>query len=463
MKLNERMKLAEERAGRQPSADDAEDGTDPYAALRKRAQEALFVKLGPRLYDASLSDDDLQEIVVAELDAAMDSERAPFSDDERKQIARQIREDILGYGPVQMFLEDPSITEIMVNAEEKIFIERDGKIEETEACFMSRQHLRRVIDRIVAQVGRRIDESSPMVDARLPDGSRVNAIIPPLAVDGPVLTIRVFAKDPFQVDDLIGLGTLTPRVADLLSSVVEGKLNILVSGGTGTGKTTLLNVLSGFIPEDERIVTIEDSVELQLDQRHVIRLESRPPNVEGRGEVKIRDLVRNSLRMRPDRIVVGEVRGGEALDMLQAMNTGHEGSLSTVHSNSPRDTLSRLETMVLMAGVDLPARAIREQIASAIDLIVHLSRLRDGTRRVVQISEVVGMEGDTITIQDVFRFDYEAGRDEEGRFQGVPEPTGIRPQFTDRLAEVGIELSPEIFGAPQLPESNGQSSRRKHR
>ncbi|NNC41189.1 MAG: CpaF family protein [Acidimicrobiia bacterium] len=464
MKLNERLRQAEEKAGR-PAPDGespSKGGGDPYAGFKQRAQEALFVKLGPRLYDASLSEEDLQEIVSTELDLAMEGEAAPFSEDERRAIARQIREDILGYGPIHMFLEDESITEIMVNAEELIYIERDGKIEETEARFASRQHLRRVIDRIVAQVGRRIDESSPMVDARLPDGSRVNAVIPPLSVDGPVLTIRVFAKDPFQVADLIEMGTMSPEVADLIQSVVEGKLNVLVSGGTGTGKTTMLNVLSGFIPGDERVVTIEDAVELQLHQRHVIRLESRPPNVEGRGEVKIRDLVRNALRMRPDRIVVGEVRGGEALDMLQAMNTGHEGSLSTVHSNSPRDTLSRLETMVLMAGVDLPARAIREQISAAVDLIVHLSRLRDGTRRIVQISEVVGMEGDTITIQDVFRFDYAAGRDEEGRFLGEIKPTGIRPQFTDKLRDFGIEIPAAVFGAASVPPGrNGRGGKRQ--
>lgn len=463
MKLNERLRQAEEKAGRPAieGGDDSGRTGDPYRGLKQRAQEALFVKLGPRLYDASLSEDDLQEIVATELDLAMEGEAAPFSAEERKALVRQIREDILGYGPIHMFLEDDSITEIMVNAEERIYIERGGKLEETDARFASRQHLRRVIDRIVAQVGRRIDESSPMVDARLPDGSRVNAIIPPLSVDGPVLTIRVFSKEPFQVDDLIELGTMSQEVADLIRSVVEGKLNVLVTGGTGTGKTTLLNVLSGFIPSDERIVTIEDAVELQLAQRHVIRLESRPPNVEGRGEVKIRELVRNALRMRPDRIVVGEVRGGEALDMLQAMNTGHEGSLSTVHSNSPRDTLSRLETMVLMAGIDLPARAIREQISSAVDLIIHLSRLRDGSRRIVAITEVVGMEGDTITIQDIFRFDYSAGRDDTGRFLGAIEPTGIRPQFTDRLKDFGIEVPAAVFGAIAPPGKNGKAGKRR--
>ncbi|MEA3510032.1 MAG: CpaF family protein, partial [Actinomycetota bacterium] len=350
----------------------------------------------------------------------------------------------------QMYLNDPTVTEVMVNAEELIYIERDGKLIQTDTRFMSRQHLRRVIDRIVTGVGRRIDESSPMVDARLADGSRVNAIIPPLAVDGPVLTIRKFAHDPFQVQDLIEMGSMTQLVADLCEATVEGKLNVMVTGGTGTGKTTLLNVLSGFIPDDERIVTIEDAVELQLHQKHVIRLESRPANVEGRGEVTIRDLVRNSLRMRPDRIIVGEARGGEALDMLQAMNTGHEGSLTTIHANTPRDALARLETMVLMAGVDLPSKAIREQISSAFDLIVHLTRLRDGTRRITHITEVVGMESETITIQDIFSFDYKAGFNADGRFAGTIRPTGIRPGFSNHLKDLGIELPPGVFGEPDL-------------
>ena len=418
--------------------------------MKQRAQEALFSKLGARLYDPSLSADELARFVGEELAGAMGSEAAPLTDDERRAVTLQIRDDILGYGPVQMYLDDPTVTEIMVNAETNIYVERDGRLIETDTRFMSRPHLRRVIDRIVTQVGRRIDESSPMVDARLPDGSRVNAVIPPLAVDGPVLTIRKFSADPLQVDDLIAMGTMTPLVAQLTDAAVKGKLNILVSGGTGTGKTTLLNVLSGFIPETERIVTIEDAVELQLHQKHVIRLESRPANVEGRGEIAIRDLVRNALRMRPDRIVVGEARGGEALDMLQAMNTGHEGSLSTVHSNTPRDTLSRLETMVLMAGVDLPSRAIREQIASAIDVIVHLSRMRDGSRRITHITEVVPMEGDQIGLQDIFAFDYTAGIGDDGRFLGTIQPTGLRPRFGDRLKDLGIVLPADAFGLPDF-------------
>ena len=452
MKLNERLKRTEAKKGTAStlSTSSEKPATDPLFHVKQRAQEALFTRLGARLYDASLSEKELQDFVSAELSEAMEGETAKLSAEERGLLASQIRDDILGYGPVQMYLDDPSVTEIMVNAEHAIYIERDGKLIETSTRFMSPQQLRRVIDRIVANVGRRIDESSPMVDARLPDGSRVNAIIPPLAVDGPVLTIRVFAKDPLQVEDLIDLGTMTPLIAELLWGAVSGKLNIVVSGGTGTGKTTMLNVLSRFIPEEERIVTIEDAVELQLHQRHVVRLEGRPPNVEGRGEVTIRDLVRNALRMRPDRIVVGEARGGEALDMLQAMNTGHEGSMSTVHANSPRDTLARLETMVLMAGVDLPSRAVREQIASALDVIVHLTRMRDGSRRITQVAEVVGMEGDTITIQDIFAFDYSAGVDESGRFQGTTVPTGIRPQFIDRLHDIGIELPPEVFGVPDL-------------
>jgi pilus assembly protein CpaF len=315
--------------------------------------------------------------------------------------------------------------------------------------FDDEAHLRRVIDRIVSKVGRRIDESSPLVDARLMDGSRVNAIIPPLAVSGSTLTIRKFSRDALGVNDLIGFGTMTPDMADLLRACVQARLNILVSGGTGTGKTTLLNVLSSFIPSNERIITIEDAVELQLQQDHLVRLESRPANVEGRGEVTIRDLVKNSLRMRPDRIVVGECRGAEALDMLQAMNTGHDGSLSTVHANAPRDAIARLETLVLMAGMDLPLRAIREQITSAVDLIVQIQRLRDGTRRVVAVTEVHGMEGQTVTLQDIFLFDYSAGLDANGKFLGRPVATGVRPRFAERFEELGIVLSPRVFGGNQ--------------
>jgi pilus assembly protein CpaF len=336
----------------------------------------------------------------------------------------------------------------MVLSDESIYVERDGKLELTEAKYLSQEHLRSVIERIVSAVGRRIDESSPTVDARLPDGSRVNAVIPPLAVDGPQLTIRKFSKRPLLASDLIRLGTLTDELAVFLDQCVQGRLNILVTGGTGTGKTTLLNTLSASIPDTDRVVTIEDAVELRLSQRHVVRLEARPPNIEGRGAVTIRELVRNSLRMRPDRIVVGEVRGAEALDMLQAMNTGHEGSLSTLHSNTPRDALSRLETMVLMAGFDLPVRAIREQVVGAVDMIVHLARMRDGSRRVTKIVEVQGLEGDTITLSDLFEFDHSAGTDDEGKILGTIMPTGIRPMFEQRLEEYGQVLDSSLFGDP---------------
>ena len=348
-------------------------------------------------------------------------------------------------------LEDPLVTEIMVNGPNQVFVERAGKIYETNVRFESDAQVRRVIDRIVSRIGRRIDESSPMVDARLPDGSRVNAIIPPLAVDGPSITIRKFSKTALTEQDLVAYKTLTWESVGLLRAFVAGKLNMLISGGTGSGKTTLLNLCSNFIPEGERVVTIEDSVELRLNQRHVVRLESRPPNIEGRGEIAIRDLVRNSLRMRPDRIVVGECRGGEALDMLQAMNTGHDGSLTTLHANSPRDCVARLETLVLMAGMDLPIRAIREQIASAIDIIVQLSRLRDGTRRVTHITEVVGMEGETITLSDIFLLETR-GIDEHGNYIAELKPTGLRPMVAERLADHGIELRSSLFGDPMATE-----------
>nr|WP_083701740.1 CpaF family protein [Tersicoccus sp. Bi-70] len=430
---------------------------DALAKLKQRAGDELFERMGTRLLDASLTEEALYELVHEELIRVVEAEAVPLSRDERQRLIKEVTDDVIGYGPLQPLLDDEQVTEIMVNGPSQIYAEYRGRLTLTGVQFTSEEHLRRVIERIVSKVGRRIDESSPLVDARLSDGSRVNAIIPPLAVRGSSLTIRKFSTDPFQVNDLIGFGTLSPEMAELLDACVKGRLNILVSGGTGTGKTTLLNVLSSFIPADERIVTIEDAVELQLQQEHVVTLESRPSNVEGKGEVTIRDLVRNSLRMRPDRIVVGECRGGESLDMLQAMNTGHDGSLSTVHANSPRDAISRLETLVLMAGMDLPLRAVREQIASAVDVIVQLTRLRDGTRRVTHVTEVQGMEGEIVTLQDAFVFDYSAGLDANGRFLGKPIPSGVRPRFTDRFEELGIELSPRVFGAaPAVPAGTGR-------
>jgi pilus assembly protein CpaF len=423
---------------------------DPLAALKRRAQEGLFGRLGMRLFDSSLTEAELRALVVQELAGILQAERIPLTPDERQRLVHAVTDDVLGYGPIEKYLADPTVTEVMVNAGEHIYIERDGKIYGTDSRFISEEHLRRVIDRIVSEVGRRVDESSPMVDARLLDGSRVNAIIQPLAIDGPALTIRKFNQRGFDVADLVGFGTLTDELSEFLSACVRGRMNILVSGGTGSGKTTLLNAVSSMIPDNERIVTIEDAAELRLRQAHVVRLESRPPNIEGRGQITTRDLVRNALRMRPDRIIVGEVRSGEALDMLQAMNTGHDGSLSTLHANSPRDALSRLETMVLMAGIDLPVRAIREQVASAVDLLVHLSRLRDGTRRVTQVCEVEGMEGEVITLSDLYTFDYGAGLDVDGRFQGTVQPTGIRPSFTQHLRDIGIDLPASMFDSAML-------------
>ncbi|WP_431197134.1 CpaF family protein [[Micrococcus luteus] ATCC 49442] len=425
---------------------------DALAGLKQRAALALFDRMGTRFGDSSASEEELRAHAVDELSAVIDEEQVPLSPEERRRLIREIADEVMGFGPLQRLLEDPSVTEIMVNRFDQIYIERNGHLTLTGSQFSSDDHLRKVIERIVSKVGRRIDESSPLVDARLEDGSRVNAIIPPLAVNGPSLTIRKFSHVPLTVRNLIDWGSITVEMAELLSACVKARLNIIVSGGTGTGKTTLLNVLSSFIPEDDRIVTIEDAVELQLQQEHVVRLESRPPNIEGKGAIGIRELVRNSLRMRPDRIIVGEVRSGESLDMLQAMNTGHDGSLSTVHANSPRDAVARLETLVLMAGMDLPLRAIREQVSSAVDLIIQVTRLRDGSRRVTHVTEVQGMEGEIVTLQDVFVFDYAAGMDAQGRFVGKPISTGIRPRFLDRFSELGIVVSPAVFGGAMNPQ-----------
>jgi pilus assembly protein CpaF len=372
------------------------------------------------------------------------SEKLPFSRQMRNRLVSDMADEILGFGPIEPLLRDPTVTEVMVNRPDQVYCERFGKLELTDIQFRDHEHIRHVIDKIVTPLGRRVDESSPMVDARLPDGSRVNAIVPPLSLNGPVLTIRKFSVDPYTVEDLIGFGTMTQGMAAFLAACVKVKLNILVSGGSGAGKTTLLNVLSSFIPEGERVVTVEDAAELKLHQPHVVRLESRPPNIEGKGEIKIRDLVRNCLRMRPDRIVVGEVRGGEALDMLQAMNTGHEGSISTIHSNSARDALARLETMVMMSGMDLPSRAIREQVAAAIHLIVQITRLSDGSRKVASVCEIQGMEGNVIVLQDLFTFQ-QKGVGEGGKVLGTMQATGMVPKFIDRFTAAGIRLPNEIF------------------
>jgi len=418
---------------------------DAFAHVKASVHQALMESLGPQLYDPHLEQSDLELRVRQTLQSVINAENTPLAAADRNRIAQEVADEILGLGPLEPLLRDGEITEIMVNGPNDIFVERSGKIFAVDARFTSDTHLRRTIDKIVSRVGRRIDESSPMVDARLADGSRVNAVIAPIALDGSILTIRKFSQDPFTDLDLIAFGTLTVQGRDFLRACVLGRRNIVISGGTGSGKTTLLNVLSSFIPADERIVTVEDAAELQLRQRHVLRLEARPSNTEGKGQISIRDLVKNALRMRPDRIVVGEIRDGAALDMLQAMNTGHDGSLTTVHANAPRDSLARLETLVLMAGIALPVKAIRDQVASALDLIVQVGRLKDGSRRITAISEVEGMESDVITLQDLFTFDYAAGRDENGRFLGVLRSTGLRPKFTEHLHDLGIELPQNMF------------------
>jgi pilus assembly protein CpaF len=428
-----------------PGARQKRPDTDAFRDLKATVHNRLLQELGPKLYDANLTQAELERMVRGALQEAMQDEDVILTPADRTRIAQEIADDILGYGPIEPFLRDPDLTEVMVNGHADIWIERSGRLQRVDGRFSDEQHLRRTIDKIVSRIGRRVDESSPMVDARLPDGSRVNAVIPPLAIDGSLLTIRKFSADPYTSDDLVAFGTYSARTAEFLKACVRGKLNVVVSGSTGAGKTTTLNVLSSFIPSDERIVTIEDAAELQLHQDHVLRLESRPANIEGKGAVDIRDLVKNSLRMRPDRIIVGEVRDSSALDMLQAMNTGHDGSICTVHSNGPRDTLARIETMVLMAGMDLPIRAIREQVASAVDLIVHQARLRDGSRRITHVTEVERMEGDVITLQDIFVYDHSAGFDANGRSLGSLKATGLRPKFLDKLAHNNVHVDPMIF------------------
>ena len=412
------------------------------ADLKTRVQQRLLAELDPAMDISQAAE--VRRTIRDLFEQILQEENIVLSRPERHRLFEAIAAEILGFGPLQPLLEDDSITEIMVNGPKNIYVERSGKLQRVPVAFEDDEHVMRIIERIVAPLGRRVDESSPYVDARLPDGSRVNIVIPPISLVGPVVTIRKFFKTPLTVQDLIKFGSITPEAVQFLEACVKARLNIVISGGTGSGKTTLLNILSGFIPHDERIITVENAAELQLRQEHVVTLESRPPNIEGRGEVTIRQLVINTLRMRPDRIIVGEVRGAEALDMLQAMNTGHEGSMTTVHSNSPRDTLSRMETMTLMAGMELPVRAIREQIASAIDLIVHQSRMRDGSRKVVAISEVSGMEGDVISMTDLFVFQHGGFRD--GKVYGRLTPTGLRPKFMDKIEAAGIHLPASIFG-----------------
>jgi pilus assembly protein CpaF len=436
-------RLDEVRARRPVSPAQSED---TYRETRRRVLDQLLSQLDSKI-DAR-NPEEMRSAVQELFDKVLAHEDIILSRAERSRLFEQIAADILGYGPIEPLLKDPTVTEIMVNGPQVIYVERMGKLESTDLHFEDDAHVMRIIDRIVAPLGRRVDESSPTVDARLPDGSRVNAIIPPLALNGPVLTVRKFSKIPISSQQLVEWGTLTQEALEFLQICVIGRINLIISGGTGSGKTTTLNIVSSFLPDDERIITIENAAELQLRQRHVVTLEARPPNVEGRGEVSIRDLVVNSLRMRPDRIIEGECRSKEALDMLQAMNTGHDGSMTTLHANTPRDALHRMETMVLMAGMDLPLRAIREQISSAVDLIIHQERLRDGTRRVTAITEVLGLEGDTIVMQDIFRF-VQSGY-EDGKVVGQLKPTGIRPKFVGKLDMMNLKLPRSMFGAGGL-------------
>jgi len=438
------MALRERLIGNQGGSGNGMDGTGQHSfqEMKSRLHRTLINRMDLTKL-ASLTAEQVHAEVSRLAETVLAQEAMPLSASERERLVNDVQHELFGLGPLEPLLKDPTISDILVNSHDVIYIERRGRIEPTTVRFKDDEHLMRVIERIVSSVGRRIDESSPMVDARLQDGSRVNAIIPPLSIDGPVLSIRRFGADPLKMSTLIEKQALTKDIADMLQMVVHARLNILISGGTGSGKTTLLNALSAFIPENERIVTIEDSAELQLQQPHVVRLETRPPNIEGRGEVTQRDLVRNSLRMRPDRIVIGEVRGGEAIDMLQAMNTGHDGSLTTVHANTPRDALARLETMIQMTGMRLSDRAMRQQVASAINLVVQAARLSDGSRRVMSISEITGMEGETITMQEIFMYE-RTGVDKEGNVIGRFRPTGIRPRFAERLKACGLQL-PRVF------------------
>jgi len=426
--------------------------TKEYYELKTKIHDRLLDLIDLSLID-SLDEAMLHQEIrrLVERILSENGNTVPLNYNEREKLFREIQDEVLGLGPIEPFMQDPTISDVLVNTHKQIYVERFGKLEVTEAQFKDDTHLRRIIDKIVSAVGRRIDESCPMVDARLADGSRVNAIIPPLALDGPILSIRRFAVDPLELDDLLTLKTLTPEIGELLKGIVKAKLNVLISGGTGTGKTTLLNVLSRFIPSNERVITIEDSAELQLKQEHVVRLETRPANIEGRGEVTQRDLVRNSLRMRPDRIIVGEVRGGEVLDMFQAMNTGHDGSLSTIHANTPRDALMRLETLVAMTGLSIPSSFIRKYISSALNVIVHISRMVDGSRKIVSFQEITGMEGDTITMQEIFSFE-QTGVDSENRVKGRFHAKGIRPRFVEKFKALSIPVIHDLFDSGKLYE-----------
>ncbi len=442
----EKQRASHPESAEQNAPKDAAKGfqADNYLTMKQRVHNSMIDAVNREKREFFASQEEKEGYYMSQIERAVENADLTLNRAERARLVQEVYDDVVGFGPLEPLLKNPDITEIMVNGPDKVYVEIGGKIQPSSVRFTDDTHVMNIINRIVSMVGRRIDEANPMVDARLPDGSRVNAVIHPVALSGPTITIRKFSRKPMEVSDLIRLGSVSPKMMSFLEACVRGRKNIIVSGGTGSGKTTLLGVLSGYIPDDERIVTIEDAAELRLRQAHVITMESRPANIEGTGEITIRDLVRNSLRMRPDRIVVGEVRSGETLDMLQAMNTGHDGSLTTVHANSPRDVLSRLETMVLMSGIEMPVRAIREQVASAIDIIVHQSRMRDGTRKIVSVTEVVGMEGDVITLQDIYTYHLE-GLDGSGRQKGSFVATGVRPTFVDDMAAMGIMVKEAWF------------------